>query len=146
MFALEMKILVLTVVYFIGWFLFEKAALSVWERWSEGIVNAPKTNRVHIPALSTVTPLDQTSRYIKGLKNTDWRVRRISCIQLGEKRGSLVVHALVEALNDPREEVSIAAGEALVKIGDPSAIAQLTAHVQRLDEKMEDSLDRLRAA
>ena len=90
--------------------------------------------------------MDQTSRYIRGLKHPDWRVRRISCIQLGEKRGTAVVQALIDALNDPREEVSLAAGEALAKIGDPVAIATMTEHVTRLESKTKEFYERSRAA
>ena len=40
--------------------------------------------------------------------------------------------ALIEALNDPREEVSLAAGDSLAKIGDPLAIEALTNHCKYL--------------
>jgi len=147
MLALEIKIILLTLTYFIGWFLFEKVFSEIWERIRYKETVEPKKHHISkITPIGAVTPLDQTARYIRGLKHPDWRVRRIACIQLGEKRGSAVVQALVEALNDPREEVSLAAGEALAKIGDPAAIATLTEHVQRLEKKTFESYERYRAA
>jgi hypothetical protein len=146
MFQLEVKILVLTCIYFAGWFLFEKVLSVLWAKVEDKVSDTRKPSKQRIPTLGVVTPLDQTTRYIKGLKHPDWRVRRISCIQLGEKRGSMVVQALIEALKDPKEEVSMAAGEALAKIGDPVAIATLAEHVQNLDHAMEDTYERLRVA
>ena len=152
MLALEFKILILTGIYFMGWFFVEKVLARFWARPTPKATLAESARKRAMnspsaaPVLATVTPLDQTARYLKGLKSPDWRVRRISCIQLGDKRGSAVVQALIEALKDPREEVSLAAGEALTKIGDPAAIAALTTHVQNLEQNMEESYERYRAA
>jgi len=152
MLALEIKILVLTAVYFLGWFLMERIVSRFWssdEHVGQETASTPVRRPVapgRTAPLASITPLDQTTRYIKGLKNPDWRVRRISCVQLGDKRGSAVVQALIEALRDPREEVSLAAGEALAKIGDPTAIAALTEHVSRLEMSMSVSYERSRAA
>ncbi len=146
MLELELKILLLTLVYFTGWFLFEKVFSAAWEKFAPAPAGAKPTPRPRVPALASVTPLDQTWRYIRGLKSPDWRIRRISCIQLGEKRGTAVVQALIEALSDPKEEVSIAAGEALAKIGDPQAINALSEHLKTLDQRIEHSYERYRAA
>jgi len=153
MLALEIKILILTGVYFIGWFLFEKVASRLWNKYAPATDSStanrrrsPQGKPAAAPVLATVTPLDQTARYLKGLKSPDWRIRRISCIQLADKRGSAVVQGLIDALKDPREEVSLAAGESLTKIGDPAAIAALTTHVQHLEKNMEESYERYRAA
>ncbi|NLI75310.1 MAG: HEAT repeat domain-containing protein [Candidatus Riflebacteria bacterium] len=146
MLELELKILLLTLVYFTGWFLFEKVFSAAWERFVPAPAGTSPTPRPRVPALASVTPLDQTWRYIRGLKSPDWRIRRISCIQLGEKRGTAVVQALIEALADPKEEVSIAAGEALAKIGDPQAINALSDHLKTLDQRVEHSYERYRAA
>lgn len=146
MFALELKIIILTLVYFFGWFLFEKIFSRIWDAWQERRTEAKKFLPKNIVSIGVMTPLDQTARYIRGLKSPDWRIRRISCVQLGDKRGTAVIQALIETLRDPRDEVSIAAGEALTKIGDPMAIAALTAHVENLDQKMQESYERLKAA
>ena len=146
MLELEIKILLLTLVYFTGWFLFEKVFSAAWDRFAPAPAEGQTNKRSRIPHLASVTPLDQTGRYIRGLKNPDWRIRRISGIQLGEKRGTAVLQALIEALNDPKEEVSMAAGEALAKIGDPQAIHALSEHVKSLDEKFEHTYERYRAA
>ncbi|MBI3039119.1 HEAT repeat domain-containing protein [bacterium] len=146
MLAFEIKILALTILYFTGWFIFEKFFSSFWDKFQDRLHDTKPSKGKKIQNLSSMTPLDQTSRYIKGLKSPDWRLRRISCIQLGEKRGSLVVQALIEALNDPREEVSIAAGDSLAKIGDPTAITALTSHVQEMDKKMDENYERFRVA
>lgn len=146
MLELELKILLLTLVYFTGWFLFEKVFSAAWERFVPAPAGATPAPRPRVPALASVTPLDQTWRYIRGLKSPDWRIRRISCIQLGEKRGTAVVQALIEALSDSKEEVSIAAGEALAKIGDPQAINALSEHLKTLDQRVEHSYERYRAA
>lgn len=146
MLELELKILLLTLVYFTGWFLFEKVFSAAWEKLSPAHAGGGRQSRPRIPPLASITPLDQTWRYIRGLKSPDWRIRRISSIQLGEKRGTAVVQALIEALNDPKEEVSIAAGEALAKIGDPQAINALSEHVKNLDQRIDRSYERYRAA
>ena len=147
MLELEMKIVFLTGVYFVGWFFFEKIVGRIWNYATAGREQtAPPGRPRKIPVLASVTPLDQTWRYIKGLKNPDWRIRRISCIQLGERRGSAVVQALIEALDDPKEEVSLAAGEALTKIGDPASIQALSDHVGRLEAKIDRSYEQFRAA
>jgi HEAT repeat protein len=90
--------------------------------------------------------MDQTWRYIRGLKSPDWRIRRISCVQLGERRGTAVVEALIEALDDSREEVSLAAGEALAKIGDPAAIDALARHCSNLERHSGRTYESYRAA
>ncbi len=148
MWQLEVKILALTLVYFAGWFLFEKFFSSVWGRFSTDSqeISIPKKLRSKVIPLASVTPVDQTWRYIKGLASPDWRVRRISCIQLGDRRGTAVIEALIEALDDCKEEVSIAAGEALAKIGDPAAIEALTSHCRNLESKAVRSYENYRAA
>ncbi|HOT26815.1 MAG TPA: HEAT repeat domain-containing protein [Candidatus Ozemobacteraceae bacterium] len=147
MLELEFKILLLTMVYFAGWFIFEKVFSAAWERWTaQPSTGSRPANRTRVPTLASVTPLDQTFRYIRGLKNPDWRVRRISCIQLGDKRGTAVVQALIAALADPKEEVSMAAGEALAKIGDPAAINALQEHLQKLDSRLDGTWEQYRAA
>ncbi|MBF0407774.1 MAG: HEAT repeat domain-containing protein [Candidatus Riflebacteria bacterium] len=119
----------------------------------QGVIDTSviRTNTVQIPVrnasgVDNVTLLDQTSRYVRGLKSPDWRIRRISAIQLAEKRGSNVVQALIETLKDSREEVCIAAGESLAKIGDPAAIAALTDHVKNLEKRMDEDYEKARAA
>lgn len=148
MMHIEVKIIALTLVYFVGWFLFEKVFSGLWRRWrgeeEESTALPRKRNRV-VP-LATVTPIDQTWRYIKGLKSPDWRIRRISCLQLGDRRGTAVVEALIEALEDPREEVSLAAGEALARIGDPAAIEALSSHCRNLESRSGQSYEHYRAA
>jgi hypothetical protein len=147
MLDLEIKILILTAAYFLGWFLFEKVFRTAWERFQpEPATGSLRRAARPLPPLAGVAPLDQTWRYIKGLKNPDWRIRRISCIQLGSKRGTAVVQALIESLDDPREEVSLAAGEALAQIGDPTAITALTDHLHRLENRTEQSYERYKAA
>lgn len=146
MFELEIKILMLTAVYFTGWFLFEKIFSALWTRVYPEPPTGKSATKRRIPPLAVVTPLDQTWRYIKGLQSPDWRIRRISCVQLGEKRGTAVVNALIEALNDSREEVSIAASEALAKIGDPLAINALSNHLQNLEGRTDRTYERYRAA
>lgn len=146
MWQLEVKIIALTLIYFTGWFLFEKFFSAIWNRLrGENHENLPKTRRKVVP-LATVTPVDQTWRYIKGLSSPDWRIRRISCIQLGDRRGTAVIEALIEALDDPREEVSLAAGEALTRIGDPAAIEALTSHCRKLEVNSLRSYENYRAA
>ncbi|HNV72912.1 MAG TPA: HEAT repeat domain-containing protein [Candidatus Ozemobacteraceae bacterium] len=146
MLAIELKILLLTGIYFVGWFLFEKVFSRLWESWGNREPVSRKTPLTKAPSMASITPLDQTARYLKGLKNPDWRIRRISAVQLGDKRGTSVVQGLIEALNDPREEVSLAAGEALAKIGDPQAIAALSDHCNTLEKRMDETYERLRAA
>jgi len=148
MWQLEVKIIALTLVYFVGWFMFEKVFSGMWRRLrgeTENDTSISKPRRKVVP-LATVTPVDQTWRYIKGLSSPDWRIRRISCIQLGDRRGTAVVEALIEALDDQREEVSMAAGEALTRIGDPAAIEALTEHCQRLETHSMRSYENYRAA
>jgi len=147
MWQLEVKIIALTLVYFTGWFMFEKVFSALWSRLrGEGKeTSLPRARRKVVP-LATVTPVDQTWRYIKGLSSPDWRIRRISCIQLGDRRGTAVVEALIEALDDPREEVSLAAGEALTRIGDPAAIEALTSHCRKLETRSMRSYENYRAA
>lgn len=146
MLALEIKIVALTLIYFLGWFVVEKGLGSLWSWWDRPAApSGARAPRV-VPNLGTVTPLDQTARYVKGLKNPDWRVRRISAMQLGEKRGRQVVAALIDALEDPREEVSLAAGDALARIGDPVAIEALSQRCARLDAEMPATYERFRKA
>ncbi|MEW6709886.1 MAG: HEAT repeat domain-containing protein [Candidatus Riflebacteria bacterium] len=146
MWELEIKILALTAVYFIGWFLFEKVFSRIWNLLTGEKSEQPAERRQKIVPLATVTPMDQTWRYIRGLKSQDWRIRRISCIQLGERRGTAVVEALIEALDDNREEVSLAAGEALAKIGDPAAIEALSLHCSKLEKRSGMTYESYRAA
>lgn len=148
MMNLELKIITLTLIYFAGWFLFEKVFSGLWSRLRGEKTVAATSSRKRNPVvpLATVTPIDQTWRYIKGLSSPDWRIRRISCIQLGDRRGTAVVEALIEALNDPREEVSLAAGDALAKVGDPVAIEALANHCQNLKTSSERSYEDYRAA
>lgn len=147
MLELEFKILLLTMVYFAGWFIFEKIFSAAWDRWASQPVSGPRpVNKPRLNSLASVAPLDQTFRYIRGLKNPDWRVRRISCIQLGDKRGTAVVQALIAALSDSKEEVSMAAGEALAKIGDPAAINAMQEHLQKLDNRLDGTWEQYRAA
>lgn len=148
MWQLEIKILALTMTYFIGWFLFEKVFSGLWQKLKGE--NSTETvtvkTRAKVIPLATVTPVDQTWRYIKGLSSPDWRIRRISCIQLGDRRGTAVVEALIEALDDHKEEVSLAAGEALAKIGDPAAIEALSNHCRNLESRAVRSYENYRAA
>ena len=148
MMHIELKIIALTLVYFVGWFMFEKVFSGLWRRWrgehEEAAGPARKRNRV-VP-LASVTPVDQTWRYIKGLRSPDWRIRRISCLQLGDRRGTAVIEALIEALEDQREEVSLAAGEALAKIGDPAAIEALASHCRNLESSSVQSYENYRVA
>ena len=146
MLYLGIKVLALTAVYFIGWFNVEKLIFVYYQKIESKKEKAQPARRRKVVSLSSVTPLDQTWRYIKGLKSPDWRVRRIACIQLGERRGTAVVEALIEALDDTREEVSLAAGEALAKIGDPLAIEALSNHCRELEENSERSYENYRAA
>lgn len=146
MWELEIKILALTTLYFVGWFLFEKVFSRIWNRMTNKESKPGNERRAKVVPLATVTPMDQTWRYIRGLKSPDWRIRRISCIQLGERRGTAVVEALIEALDDNREEVSLAAGEALAKIGDPAAIEALSAHCANLEKRSGISYESYRAA
>ena len=146
MLALEVKILLLTGIYFFGWFVFDKVFSQIWDSWGKKTTTPKKLSALRPQNMASISPLDQTARYLKGLKNPDWRIRRISVVQLGEKRGTQVVQALIEALNDPREEVSLAAGESLAKVGDPAAIAALSDHCSKLDSRMDESYERLRVA
>lgn len=146
MWELEIKILALTALYFVGWFLFERVFSGLWNRLTEKKDGNSRERRAKVVPLATVTPMDQTWRYIRGLKSPDWRIRRISCIQLGDRRGTAVVEALIEALDDSREEVSIAAGEALAKIGDPVAIEALANHCANLEKRSGISYESYRAA
>ncbi len=147
MMHIELKILALTLIYFVGWFMFEKIFSGLWRRW-RGEDESTFTGRPRgkVVPLASVTPVDQTWRYIKGLKSPDWRIRRISCLQLGDRRGTAVVEALIEALEDPREEVSIAAGEALARIGDPAAIEAMAKHCRNLETRSGRSYENYRAA
>ncbi|MBF0546994.1 MAG: HEAT repeat domain-containing protein [Candidatus Riflebacteria bacterium] len=152
MVEIELKILLLTTIYFITWFLVEKVFLRIYRSFKkEKESMEPAIPKKIVPlatprSMGDITPLDQTARYQKGLKSPDWRIRRISAVQLGEKRGSGVVQSLIAALKDSREEVSIAAGESLAKIGDPSAIAALTEHVRNLEKRMDEEFEKARAA
>jgi hypothetical protein len=146
MWELEIKILALTALYFAGWFLFEKVLSGLWNKLRPKKEETGNRKRARVVPLATVTPMDQTWRYIRGLKSPDWRIRRISCIQLGERRGTAVVEALIEGLDDQREEVSLAAGEALAKIGDPSAIQALSNHCSRLESHSGKTYESYRAA
>ncbi|HNX75622.1 MAG TPA: HEAT repeat domain-containing protein [Candidatus Rifleibacterium sp.] len=147
MMHIEIKILALTLVYFVGWFMFEKIFSGLWRRW-RGEEETAHTGRprARVVPLASVTPVDQTWRYIKGLKSPDWRIRRISCLQLGDRRGTAVVEALIGALDDPREEVSMAAGEALARIGDPAAIEAMAGHCRNLETSSGRSYENYRAA
>ncbi len=150
MMALELKILALTLIYFVGWFTVEKGLGALWDWWKRPSVDAKPPTKTPalraVPGFGTITPLDQTGRYLRGLKSPDWKVRRISAMQLGEKRGSQVVAALIDALDDPREEVSIAAGESLARIGDPQAIEALTRNCERLQSSLPTAYERSRKA
>ena len=146
MWQLEVKILLLTMVYFVGWFLFEKLFSKLWNTATGANRPSILTPRKKINPIASVTPLDQTWRYIKGLSSADWRVRKISCVQLGDRRGTAVVEALIRSLNDSREEVSVAAGEALAKIGDPYAIDALARHCEALEENSTSTYESYRAA
>ncbi|MBF0499896.1 MAG: HEAT repeat domain-containing protein [Candidatus Riflebacteria bacterium] len=169
MLVLEMKIFILTGVYFAGWFFFETVFSFIRNRFfashedtsdrgsprsRAALAQAALATAKAASAISAgdVTPLDQTTRYLKGLKSSDWRVRRISCIQLSDTtshdntRETAIVQGLIDALCDSREEVSLAAGESLAKIGNPMAIAALTNHVQTLELNMDESYERSRAA
>ena len=146
MWELEIKILLLTLVYFVGWFLFEKLFSTIWKTATGANKRSALRPRRKIKPLASVTPVDQTWRYIKGLESPDWRVRKISCVQLGERRGTIVVEALIKALDDNREEVSIAAGEALAKIGDPYAIDALSRHCESLERTSTSSYESYIAA
>lgn len=142
MLSFGIKFLILTAIYFSCWFTFEK----IYTHFTKSSGNNTALKKRKIIPLASVTPIDQTWRYIKGLKSPDWRVRRIACIQLGERRGTAVVEALIEALKDSREEVSLAAGEALAKIGDPIAIEALSNHCRDLEVSSERSYENYRAA
>lgn len=146
MLNIGIKILALTIVYFVGWFVIEKIYNYVSLKLDKTSNKSTSLKKKKIVPLASVTPVDQTWRYIKGLKSPDWRVRRIACLQLGDRRGTAVVEALIEALNDSREEVSLAAGEALAKIGDPLAIEALSNHCRELEESSERSYENYRAA
>ena len=146
MLTIGIKILALSIIYFFGWFTVEKIYNFISNRLDKTSNKTTTLTKKKIIPLASVTPVDQTWRYIKGLKSPDWRVRRIACIQLGERRGTAVVEALIEALNDSREEVSIAAGEALAKIGDPLAIEALSNHCKDLEISSERSYENYRAA
>jgi hypothetical protein len=148
MWQLEIKIIALTLVYFAGWFLFEKVFSRLWQRLrgTDTGTSQPLKHRNRVVPLATVTPVDQTWRYIKALSSPDWRIRRISCLQLGDRRGTAVVEALIEALDDSKEEVSLAAGEALAKIGDPAAIEALSNHCRKLENRAGRSYENYRAA
>ena len=146
MLNIGIKIVALTIVYFVGWFVIEKLYNYIVLKLDKTSNKTSSLKRRKIVPLASVTPVDQTWRYIKGLKSPDWRVRRIACLQLGDRRGTAVVEALIEALNDPKEEVSLAAGEALAKIGDPLAIEALSNHCRDLEESSERSYENYRAA
>lgn len=146
MLNIGIKLIALSLVYFVGWFLIERLVSFIAGKFDNSPNKTPAKKKKKIIPLASVTPLDQTWRYIKGLTSPDWRVRRIACIQLGERRGTAVVEALIEALKDQREEVSLAAGEALAKIGDPLAIEALSNHCRDLEESSERSYENYRAA
>ncbi len=146
MLNIGIKIVALTIVYFVGWFVIEKLYNYIALKLDKTSTKTSSVKKRKIVPLASVTPVDQTWRYIKGLKSPDWRVRRIACLQLGDRRGTAVVEALIEALNDPKEEVSLAAGESLAKIGDPLAIEALSNHCRELEESSERSYENYRAA
>ena len=146
MLAIGIKFIALSALYFVAWFTIEKLYSIITEKLENSSGKSASPKRKKIIPLASVTPVDQTWRYIKGLRSPDWRVRRIACIQLGTRRGTAVVEALIEALNDSKEEVSLAAGEALVKIGDPAAIEALTNHCRHLEESSERSYENYLAA
>lgn len=146
MLSIGIKIVALTIVYFVGWFIIEKIYNYIALKLDKTSSKTSSLKKRKIVPLASVTPVDQTWRYIKGLKSPDWRVRRIACLQLGDRRGTAVVEALIEALNDPKEEVSLAAGESLAKIGDPLAIEALSNHCRELEESSERSYENYRAA
>lgn len=146
MLNIGIKLIALTIVYFVGWFVIEKLYNYIALKLDKTSNKTSSMKKRKIVPLASVTPVDQTWRYIKGLKSPDWRVRRIACLQLGDRRGTAVVEALIEALNDPKEEVSLAAGEALAKIGDPLAIEALSNHCRELEESSERSYENYRAA
>ncbi len=146
MLNIGIKIVALTIIYFVGWFVIEKLYNYIALKLDKTSSKTSSIKKRKIVPLASVTPVDQTWRYIKGLKSPDWRVRRIACLQLGDRRGTAVVEALIEALNDPKEEVSLAAGESLAKIGDPLAIEALSNHCRELEESSERSYENYRAA
>lgn len=149
MVSVALKIIGLTVIYFVGWYLCEKVFKFVRDKMADKAEEKPATvsqTRKKVIPLATVTPVDQTWRYIKSLKSPDWRVRKIACLQLGERKGTAVVQALIEALDDGREEVSMAASEALTKIGDPAAIEALAAYCKEMEESASEYFETHRAA
>ncbi len=153
MLHLEIKIMVFTLIYFMGWFIFEK----LLKRFEKGSTEKKPVRKTISQAVATEaiqptrsvaslgTP-DSTWRYIKSIKSPDWRVRRLACTQLSNKRGTAVVEALIGALDDERPEVSIAAGDALAKIGDPRAIEAITKHCENLELSFAQSYENYRAA
>ncbi len=149
MWQLEVKIIALTLVYFTGWFMFEKVFSALWSRLrGEGKeTNTPRASRKVVPLATVYPPVDQTWALHQRLEQPRLgAIRRISCILLGDRRGTAVVEALIEALEDPREEVSLAAGEALTRIGDPAAIEALTSHCRKLETRSMRSYENYRAA
>ncbi len=144
---ITIKIIILTLVYFIGWHVCERSFNFIKNKFSkrDKKTSKPTSKRKIIP-LAGVTPIDQTWRYIRSLKNADWRVRKIACIQLGERRGTAVVEALIAALDDPKTEVSLAASDALTKIGDPIAIEALALHCKELEYSTSEYFETHRAA
>lgn len=145
--SIAIKIIGLTLIYFIGWYICEKIFSFIKNKLRR---NGPKkpsvATRKKIIPLASITPIDQTWRYIRSLKNPDWRVRKIACIQLAERRGTAVVEALIEALDDAKTEVSLAASEALTKIGDPLAIEALAIHCKELEYSTSEYFETHRAA
>jgi hypothetical protein len=145
--SITIKIIGLTIIYLLGWYICERVFSLVKNKLNKkDIKKASLKERKKIIPLAGITPIDQTWRYIRSLKNPDWRVRKIACIQLSERRGTAVVEALIEALDDVKTEVSMAASEALTKIGDPLAIEALALHCKELEHSTNEYFETHRAA
>ena len=62
----------------------------------------------------------QVPRFIKALKDEDWRVRRAACLALGKLGDKRAVKHILFARTDKNVEVSRAALSATIKIGEPA--------------------------
>lgn len=146
--SVAIKIVGLTLIYFVGWYICEKLFKAIKDKFGNQVKQAKQNvpSRKKVVPLASITPIDQTWRYIKSLKSPDWRVRKIACVQLGERRGTAVVQALIEALDDSKEDVSLAASEALTKIGDPAAIEALALYCKELEYSTNKYFESHRAA
>ena len=78
-------------------------------------------------AISEILPL---------LESRDHDIRKFGCDILGNLRYADSIYELIELLNDPHVNVSIAAGEALGKIGNPEAVPYLIRALQHHDTWM----------